>query len=132
MTDSTAQHADGSVRVDKWLWAARCFKTRSKAKAACDAGVVQINGETAKASAKVKVGDMVQAVCPGKRLRILEVAALAEKRGSASVAAELFVDYSPAPAPKVDPAEGGHVVHRGEGRPTKRERRRFNTYFGRS
>lgn len=119
---------EGSVRIDKWLWAARCFKTRSLATKACGSGLVSLNGDETKASAKVKVGDLVRAMCPGKRLRILEVVALAEKRGPSSFAERLFVDHSPPPPerPSKD-AEPGMIVERGGGRPTKRDRRRYDS-----
>ena len=66
-----------SVRVDKWLWAARCFKTRSQATEACAAGQVQVNDKRAKPSQKVKKDDRVEAETPGGK-RILVVVALAE------------------------------------------------------
>lgn len=125
---------EGTVRVDKWLWAARCFKTRSQATKACADGLVLINGEEAKASAKVKVGDQVKAVCPGKRKRTLEVVGLAEKRGPASFAEQLFVDHSPPPPEKKsrwdDLDEPVMNVERGRGRPSKRDRRRYNALKG--
>jgi len=121
----------GSVRLDKWLWAARCFKTRSKATSACSEGCVTLNGATGKASAKVKVGDRVEVVIPGGRFRILEVKALLDKRGPAEVAEQLFDDHSPPPAPRHDPLHDPSVeIERGRGRPTKRDRRRYNDLFG--
>ena len=76
-----------SVRVDKWLWSVRVFKTRRQATDACTAGRVRINGDVAKPAAKVKVGDVVQAV---RRHRTIVYVArdLIEKRVSASRAAE--------------------------------------------
>ena len=124
---------EGSVRVDKWLWAARCFKTRSQATKACADGLVQVNGEEVKASAKVKVGDQVRAVCPGRRKRTLEVIGLAEKRGPAAAAELLFVDHTPPPPPKSeyrDEPGAGMEVDRGQGRPSKRDRRRYNALKG--
>jgi len=121
----------GTVRVDKWLWAARCFKTRSQATKACSDGLVSVNGEEVKASAKVKAGDSVRAMCPGRRLRILEVVALAEKRGPASVAEQLYVDHSPPPPERSSKhGDSGMQVERGGGRPTKRDRRRYNSMKG--
>ncbi len=128
----SSPRTEGTVRVDKWLWAARCFKTRSQASKACTDGLVSINGADAKPSAKVRAGDHVQAYCPGKRLRILEVVALAEKRGSAAVAEQLYLDHSPPPperTPKDEFSEGMHV-ERGFGRPSKRDRRRYNSLKG--
>ena len=122
----------GSVRLDKWLWAARCFKTRSKATSACSDGLVTLNGSSGKASAKVKVGDRIEVVIRGGRFRILEVKALLDKRGSAELAQQLFDDHSPPPPPKHDPLYDPSVeVERGGGRPSKRDRRRYNDLFGR-
>lgn len=128
----SSPRTEGTVRVDKWLWAARCFKTRSQASKACSDGLVSINGEDAKASAKVRAGDRVQAFCPGRRLRILEVVALAEKRGPAAVAELLYVDHSPPPPERssTDEFSVGMQVERGFGRPSKRDRRRYNSLKG--
>ena len=121
----------GSVRLDKWLWAARCFKTRSKATSACSDGLVTLNGATGKASAKVKVGDRVEVVIPRGRFRILEVKALYDRRGPVELAEQLFDDHSPPPAPRHDPLQDPSVeIERGRGRPTKRDRRRYNDLFG--
>ncbi|MCB9745484.1 MAG: RNA-binding S4 domain-containing protein [Alphaproteobacteria bacterium] len=114
-----------STRIDKWLWAARCFKTRSQASAACVAGHVTVNEEPAKASKTVSVGDRVVARTPGGQ-RILEVVAIAEKRGPASVAATLFVDHTPPEPPRPRYELAGEQRERGAGRPTKRERRRMD------
>lgn len=118
---------EGSVRVDKWLWAARCFKTRSQAGKACEGGQCRVNGEPAKASQKVKPGDQVTVWTPGGK-RILEVVALAEKRGPAEVAAQLFIDHTP-PPPKVE-RDLAMEIERGEGRPTKRRRRQLHKIRG--
>ncbi|MCA9653761.1 MAG: RNA-binding S4 domain-containing protein [Myxococcales bacterium] len=116
------------VRVDKWLWAARCFKTRSLASAACTAGHVKIDGVSVKAAKTVRPGDRIEVRTPGG-LRILEVAALGDRRGPASVARALYVDHTPPPPPKeVDVP----VVtrDRGAGRPSKRELRQLRRLRG--
>lgn len=115
-----------SVRVDKWLWAARCFKTRTRATAACDGGHVQVNGLGAKASRSVKIGDRVEALTPGGAC-LLEVGGLADRRGSAAIARTLYVDHTPPPPEKVEPPMRRE---RGQGRPTKRERRRLGRLWG--
>ena len=111
----------GSVRVDKWLWAARCFKTRTQASKACEGGHVRIDGVTAKGSAKVKPGMHVDVLCPAGR-RQLEVVALADKRGPAEVAQGLYIDHTPPPEPR-ERLEPVFARERGMGRPTKRDRR---------
>ena len=115
------------VRVDKWLWAARMFKTRSMATKACSAGHVRINGETTKASNTVQAGDHIEVLTPA-RLRILEVVALLDKRGPASVAQTLYNDHTPPEPPKEDPAV---FRERGSGRPSKRQRRALHKLRGR-
>ncbi len=124
-----------SVRVDKWLWAVRVYKSRSAANDACRTGRVEINDEVAKPATKVSVGDLVSAK---RRDRIItyEVVVPLEKRVSSSLAAEAVIDYSPpilgrSPGPGPDgPAVAG-TRERGSGRPTKRERRRLDKLQGR-
>lgn len=129
--DPDAPGALSSTRIDKWLWAARCYKTRSQATEACAAGKVRRNGAPAKAADKVKAGDRVEAECPGERTRILEVRAIGEVRGSAEAAALLFIDHTPPPPPKeVVPPGPSVFVHRGEGRPSKRDRRSLERVKG--
>ena len=115
------------VRIDKWLWAARMFKTRSMATKACSAGHVRVNGETAKASLTVQAGDQVEVLTPA-RLRILEILALLDKRGPASVAQTLYSDHTPPPPPK---EEAPVFRERGSGRPSKRQRRALHKLRGR-
>ena len=107
-----------SVRVDKWLWAARMYKTRSLATSAAKAGHVKINGKVAKSSTKVKKGDQISALTPGGR-RILEVVELAETRGPATFAQTLYIDHTPIVEPEIAPPR----FERGHGRPTKKDRR---------
>jgi ribosome-associated heat shock protein Hsp15 len=109
-----------SVRIDKWLWAARLYKHRSKATAACAAGHVMIDDVAVKASKAVRPGSRVEAVTAGGK-RILEVVALADKRGPVALAESLYIDHSPPPPPP-DPWV---QIERGVGRPTKRDRRRL-------
>ena len=114
-----------SVRVDKWLWAARMFKTRSAASKACSAGHVKVDGDSAKSGKAVKVGDWIDVLAPSGR-RKLEVIALGDKRGPASVAQTLYTDHTPAPPPEmkyVQPVGGQR--DRGAGRPTSYERRKI-------
>ena len=69
-----------SIRVDKWLWAARVFKTRSQASVACDGGKVDVNDEAAKPARRVRAGDLIRVSLPRGRRRVLKVAGLGERR----------------------------------------------------
>ncbi|MCA9706941.1 MAG: RNA-binding S4 domain-containing protein [Myxococcales bacterium] len=116
------------VRIDKWLWAARCFKTRSMASAACVAGHVKVDGASVKAAKTVRVGDRIEVRTPGG-LRVLEVAGLGERRGPASVARTLYIDHTPAPPPKEEQPDLG-TRDRGAGRPSKRDIRELRKLRG--
>lgn len=119
---STANAAPaGGQRLDKWLWHARFFKTRSLATRVCNAGGLRIDGEiVAKAHHTVRPGDVLT-FPQGRHVRVVRVCALAERRGPASEAQALYEDLKPPsresrmPAPAARPPGGG--------RPTKRERR---------
>lgn len=87
MTES----ADASVRLDLWLWAARFFRTRSLAKQSIETGKVDVAGQRAKSSRAVRVGDTL-VVTRGDDVFDIEVLALSDKRGSASVAHALYVE----------------------------------------
>lgn len=122
--------APSSLRIDKWLWQARIFKTRSlAAKTVADGGVrLTRDGATArvaKASALVKAGDQL-AFLLGNRLRVLEVLSCGGRRGPAAEARLLYADHSP-PKEAAEPSTAPR--DRGAGRPTKKDRRdidRFN------
>ena len=111
-----------SLRVDKWLWAARVFKTRSLAGTACDGGKVDINDEVAKPARRVRIGDLIAVTLPRGRRRILKVAGVDDQRGSAAVAKALFEDLTPPEPPRPLQAPPPRR-EAGAGRPTKRERR---------
>ena len=110
------------MRVDRWLWAARVFKTRSLAADACDGGKVDINAQGAKRARALRPGDVVQVTLPQGRRRILKVAALDERRGSPAIARTLFEDLTP-PEPRQPRWAQPPRREPGAGRPTKRERR---------
>lgn len=116
------------VRIDKWLWAARCFKTRSAATTACAAGHVKLDGVSVKAARTVRPGARIEVRTPGG-LRDLEVVALGDRRGPASVARTLYLDHTPPPPPKVEEAIAP-ARERGAGRPTKREQRELRKLRG--
>ncbi len=114
------------MRLDKWLWAARFFKTRALAAEAIDAGRVDVNGEKAKRSKLVQRGDSV-------RLRrapfeqVVAVTAVSEQRGAASVAAGLYHETDASSQARAALAEQlravGPPAFREKGRPSKKQRR---------
>ena len=106
------------VRLDRWLCAARVYKSRANAQDAIDRGKVKVNGSTCKPSHAVQLGDELVIQKP-RALVVLRIAALAEKRQSPTAARALYEDLSP--PPPLRPSEP--VVERGQGRPTKRDRR---------
>lgn len=117
------------VRIDKWLWAARFFKSRTLAAAACTGGKVHVNGDAAKPSKTVRSGDMLRVTLPRIR-RVVRVTGLAERRGGASAALALYEDLTPpAPPRETRPAPPAYRPP-GAGRPTKRERRRIDRLAG--
>jgi len=113
-----------AVRIDKWLWAARFYKSRLLAAEACDGGKVEVNGHSAKPHKLVRVQDKLSFTHPSG-LKEVTVIALSERRGPASEARLLYEDHSPPPPPRetrpffVPPP----LRLPGLGRPTKRERR---------
>ena len=119
--------APDRVRIDKWLWAARFFKTRSLATDAVDGGKVEINGETAKPSKLVKVGDEIR-LRSGPFEYWLTVRALGERRGSAAVAQSLYEESDESRRTRERIAEQHKLappafVWEDKGRPTKKDRR---------
>ena len=116
-----------AVRVDKWLWAARMFKTRTLASSACSAGHVKVNGDVVKASKKIRVGDELSALTSGGR-KILKVLLIADRRGPASFAQTIYEDNTPEEPRELAPPR----LERGRGRPTKRDRRALNRIRRRS
>ena len=120
-----------AVRVDKWLWAVRVFKTRRQATDACTAGQIRINGDVAKPASKVKVGDVVQAARRDRTI-IYVARELLEKRVSALLAAAAVEDRSPPPPKKQDHLDLLVFAQRdrGSGRPTKKDRRAIDKLRG--
>jgi ribosome-associated heat shock protein Hsp15 len=117
------------VRLDKWLWAARFFKTRSAATEAVLGGHVHVNGARVKPSKDVRAGDLV-VVTVGSTKRTVEVNGLSDKRGSASVAATLYTETQESIAAREQQALERRLA-RPLGadlgaRPTKLERRRLD------
>jgi ribosome-associated heat shock protein Hsp15 len=118
-----------AMRVDKWLWAARFFKTRSLAAQACAGGKVDLNDESAKPARPVRPGDRLRVTLRGGS-RIARVLALSERRGPAGQARTLYEDLTP-PAPPRTRQAAASWRPPGAGRPTKRERRDIERLRGR-
>lgn len=124
-----------TIRLDKWLWYARIFKSRSLAAKVCQAGKVRINRTAvAKASATVRVGDVLT-LPQADRIRVLEIVDLGSRRGPAEEAQALYNDLSP-PAPprgrKGRASASGESRDKGAGRPTKADRRATDRLKGRT
>ena len=120
------------VRVDKWLWAARFFKTRSLASEAVAGGKVEVNGERAKPAKPVRPGDEVR-FRTGPYEYVLVVRGLAERRGSATVAATLYEERAESRAARERVAGQLRLgaaawTYEEKGRPTKRDRRALERF----
>ncbi len=123
-----------SVRMDKWLWAARFFKTRALAARACELGRVRSNGPPAKPAREVHVGDMLRVTNQGGDFEI-EVLLLSEVRGPASVAQTLYRETEASRELRAKVAAERRAMRQFEelppGRPSKRDRRRMIQFRGR-
>ena len=124
----------GRQRIDKWLWAARFYKTRALAVEQLNNGRVQVNGSEAKPSREVKVGDEVR-LRQGRDERTVIVKALSNMRGPAPVAQLLFEETATSLAVRTEAAaarrlapEPAHAI--AQGRPTKRDRRALDQQRG--
>ena len=124
-----------SVRIDKWLWAARFFKTRSLAARACELGRVQSNGQPAKPAREVRIGDMVRVTNDGGEFHV-EVLLLSEIRGPATVAQTLYRETDASRELRMKVAAERKAMKQFEelpaGRPSKRDRRQIIQFRGRS
>ena len=120
------------VRIDKWLWAARFFKTRSLASDAIGGGKVSLNGESVKPAKMLQVGDAVS-IRLGPYEHIIVVRALSERRGPARVAQALYEETAQSLAAREKLAEQLRMapaafVYEEKGRPTKRDRREIERF----
>ena len=117
-----------SVRMDKWLWAARFFKTRALAARACSLGRIRCNGQSAKAAREVHVGDMLQVTNEGGDFQV-EVLLLSEVRGPAPVAQTLYRETEASRELRLRVAAERKAMMQFEqlpaSRPSKRDRRRI-------
>jgi ribosome-associated heat shock protein Hsp15 len=122
----------GRVRIDKWLWAARFFKTRSLAADAIGGGKVEVNEDRVKPAKLIGVGDEVR-IRLGPYEHIVTVRALSERRGPATVAATLYEETAASIAARAKHAEQLRMapaafVYEEKGRPTKRDRREIERF----
>ncbi len=124
-----------SVRMDKWLWAARFFKTRALAARACELGRIQSNGQSSKAAREVRIGDMLRVTNDGGDFQV-EVLLLSEVRGPASVAQTLYRETEASQELRMKVAAERKAINQFEelpaGRPSKRDRRRIIQFRERS
>jgi ribosome-associated heat shock protein Hsp15 len=122
------------VRLDKWLWAARFFKTRSLAARACDLGRVKAGGQPVKPAREVRLGDLLEVKTEGG-VFALEVLLLSEMRGPAPVAQTLYRETEESRAARRKAAEerraSPHRTAPSEGKPSKRDRRQLSRLRGR-
>jgi len=121
------------LRLDKYLWAIRLFKTRTQAAAACDTGKVKLNGQQAKAAKQVNIGDEYEVKTEAKRWRI-RVSGLLHNRVAFSEAIKYYIDITP--AEEIERLQyQATSFHTGKrlskiGRPTKKQRRDIDNFLG--
>ena len=124
-----------SIRIDKWLWAARFFKTRALAARACELGRIQSNGQPAKPAREVRIGDMLRVTNDGGDFQV-EVLLLREVRGPASVAQTLYRETEASRELRLKVAAERKAMKQFEqlhaGKPSKRDRRRIIQFRGRA
>jgi len=124
-----------SVRLDKWLWAARFFKSRALAARACELGRIQSNGQPAKAAREVRIGDMLRVTNDGGEFQ-LQVLVLSHVRGPASVAQTLYRETEASQELRLKLAAERKAMKQFEqlpaGRPSKRDRRKIIQFRGRT
>jgi ribosome-associated heat shock protein Hsp15 len=124
-----------SVRMDKWLWAARFFKTRALAARACELGRIQSNEQPAKPAREVRIGDMLRVTNDGGDFQV-EVLLLSEVRGQASVAQTLYRETEASRELRLKMAAERKAMKQFEelpaGRPSKRDRRKIIQFRGRA
>lgn len=128
-----------SVRIDKWLWAVRIYKSRSQATTACQGGKVKVDGQALKPSKGVEVGETIT-VRKKNITYTYRVEKLIQKRVGATLAQECYIDLTPEEEKakaRIRPQDSvfyqtGATRPRGAGRPTKKERRDMDRYKGKS
>ena len=127
-----AQAPPSAMRVDKWLWHARFFKTRTLATRLAAAGNIRINGrKQSRASASIRIGDVLTFPL-NRHIRLIEVVALSTRRGPAAEAQALYIDRDPPKPQKREEKIVAQAAFRetGSGRPTKKKRRAESHFTG--
>ena len=123
------------MRIDKWLWAARFFKTRALASRSCELGRVESNGQPAKPSREVRVGDFLNVKTEGGNFQV-QVLALAESRGPAAVALTLYRETEQSRELRLKLADERRALFglevSPERKPSKRDRRERDRFRGRA
>lgn len=124
-----------SIRIDKWLWAARFFKTRALAQKSCEMGRIESNGHIAKPARDIHIGDMLKIRNAVAEYEI-EVVSLSEMRGPASVAQTMYRETEASRELRLKLAAEQKALQQIEGfqpavRPSKRDRRQINRFRGR-
>ena len=128
--NTTTEHRE-KLRLDKWLWAARFFKTRSLAKAAIEGGKVHLGGQRVKVSREISVGEILQ-IRQGWDERVIVVKALSDQRRGAPEAQLLYEETGESIAKREAEAEArkaaGGMIDRPDRRPDKRQRRQIHRF----
>ncbi|HEX7286731.1 MAG TPA: RNA-binding S4 domain-containing protein [Candidatus Angelobacter sp.] len=123
-----------TLRIDKWLWAARFFKTRAQAARACDLGRIECNQQPAKPAREVRIGDRLQIKTEANEFQV-EVLLLSAMRGPAAVAQTLYRETDSSREARLKLAEERRALKNlspaPEGRPSKRDRRKIFRFRGR-
>lgn len=117
---------DKALRLDKWLWYARFFKTRANASKAISGGRFRLDGDVMSKPHRAAQPGQVLTFLQGTRVRVIKIVALGTRRGPATEAVELYEDLSPEMPKRSDAGQAEpefEIREKGAGRPTKRERR---------
>lgn len=124
-----------SIRIDKWLWAARFYKTRSMASKAVDGGRVHVNGSRVKAAHKVKINNIVQ-ISKDHLKQEFQVLAIVQQRRSAVEAQQLYIESEASVARREQEQMQRKILNQGMpqsvGKPNKHDRRRIREIIGKS
>lgn len=119
------------IRVDKWLWAARFYKTRAMATEAILGGRIHVNGDRVKPSRSINVGDIIK-ISKGEVTMTIEVLALAEKRGPAKIAQSLYQESDSSMKQREELAEQRRLMRaslpQSDNRPNKKQRRQIHRF----